>query len=246
MVRDQRAAGIPLELNLRCASSRGYPTKTNLVEPPTREVRRIILLTNRVKKGLLVLWCALGGLLWAQPQGDVFWLHARAGYPHQVAAQGVQVGLFSQRRLLCAKERLPLAVAAEGLPFLKERLRLLQEVAHRRDMEALEHRTARGLACAAWQGFEPQRGYRCLPVGQDHGSGRQRARLRSRQEGGWQKAPFAGGHRGAGARGADRDLAPFAPVAGRRLYQGRGKRWAEETRGVGRGGGAQAAPKAGA
>jgi transposase len=49
-----------------------------------------------------------------------------------------------------------------------------------------------------------QRRHSGLPVRQDHGSGRQRARLGSRQEeGGGNKAPPAGlGHRGTGAQGA--------------------------------------------
>ena len=56
-----------------------------------------------------------------------------------------------RRRLLRAKERLSLAVVAEGLPSLEDRLRLVQEMAHRWDVEAPERRTARALACTAWQ-----------------------------------------------------------------------------------------------
>src|SRR5215216_2704876 len=48
-----------------------------------------------------------------------------------------------RRLLLRAQERLPLAATAEGLPALEERLRLVQEVAHRRDVEASEHRRLR-------------------------------------------------------------------------------------------------------
>jgi Transposase DDE domain len=46
---------------------------------------------------------------------------------------------------------------------LEDRLRLVQEVAHRWDMGASEHRTARAPAFVAWQGPEPQRRDRGLP-----------------------------------------------------------------------------------
>src|SRR5918995_141364 len=51
-----------------------------------------------------------------------------------------------RRRLLRAKERLPLAVAAEGLPALEDRLRLVQEVANRRYLGTSERPAARASA----------------------------------------------------------------------------------------------------
>src|SRR5215211_652823 len=56
-----------------------------------------------------------------------------------------------RRRLLCPKERLPLAVAAEGLPALEDRLRLVQAVAYRRHLGALERRAARSSTVSPWQ-----------------------------------------------------------------------------------------------
>src|SRR5918995_103827 len=72
-----------------------------------------------------------------------------------------------ERRLLRAQERLPLAAFAPRLPALEDRLRLVQEMAHRRDVGASEHRTARAPAFAAWQEPEPQRRDRRLPIRED-------------------------------------------------------------------------------
>src|SRR5687768_14383723 len=72
---------------------------------------------------------------------------------------------------------------------MEERLRLVQEVAHRWYLGALERRAARALAGAPWQGSRSQRSYCGLPDDQDHGGGRPRARLRSSKEGGRNKAP---------------------------------------------------------
>jgi hypothetical protein len=83
-----------------------------------------------------------------------------------------------RRRLLRPEERLPLAVAAEGFPALAERLRLVQEMAHRRHLGTLERRAAPAAAVSPWQEPEPQCGHRGFPVSQDHGGGRPRARLR--------------------------------------------------------------------
>src|SRR5215216_2375875 len=63
-----------------------------------------------------------------------------------------------------------------------------------------ERRAARASTVPPWQGPSPQRGHRGFSVGKDLGGGRSRARLRSRQECGRKKAPFAGGHRGFGAQ----------------------------------------------
>src|SRR5215212_10103153 len=49
---------------------------------------------------------------------------------------------YPRRRLLRAKERLPLAVAAKGLSTVEDGLRLVQEVAHRRHLGATERRAA--------------------------------------------------------------------------------------------------------
>src|SRR5215210_4119693 len=105
-------------------------------------------------------------------------------------------------RLLRAKERLSLATSAEGLPALEDRLRLVQEMAHRWDLEEPERRAARGLARTAWQGSQAQRGDSGLSVGQDHRGRRTRSRLQPRKEGGRQEAPLSRGHRGFGARSA--------------------------------------------
>ena len=60
-----------------------------------------------------------------------------------------------QRRFLRPQERLPLAVAAEGLPALEDGLRLVQEkVAYRWELGATECRAARAAAVAPWQ--EPE------------------------------------------------------------------------------------------
>src|SRR5215204_3439024 len=93
------------------------------------------------------------------------------------APQASWLAADPRRHLLRAEERLSLAMAAEGLPALEDRLRLVQEVAHRRYLGATERRTARTPARTVWKGSPAQRGHSGLPVGQDHGSGRYRARL---------------------------------------------------------------------
>src|SRR5215204_3450815 len=54
---------------------------------------------------------------------------------------------------------------------MEDRLRLVQEVAHRWYLGALERRSARALAGAPWQGSRSQRRYCGLPDDQDHGVG---------------------------------------------------------------------------
>jgi hypothetical protein len=54
------------------------------------------------------------------------------------SSQASRLAADPRRRLLRAKERLSLAVAAEGLPALEDGLRLVQEVAHRRYLAAAE------------------------------------------------------------------------------------------------------------
>src|SRR5918998_3762877 len=107
-----------------------------------------------------------------------------------------------RRRLLRPEERLSLATIAPRVPALEDRLRLVQEVAHRRYLRAPERRTARTLARTAWKEPQAQRRDSGLPVGQDHGRGRPRARLRPGKAGCGQKAPPLGGHRGSGAPSA--------------------------------------------
>src|SRR3712207_1751108 len=51
-----------------------------------------------------------------------------------------------RRRLLRPQERMSVAVAAEGLPTLEDGLRLVQEVAHRRNIRASQRRPARAPA----------------------------------------------------------------------------------------------------
>src|ERR671921_441185 len=75
---------------------------------------------------------------------------ARARVPR--SPQAARLAADPGCRLLRAKERLSLAVAAEGFPAVEDRFRLVQEVAHRRDVEAPERPTARAPATPARQG----------------------------------------------------------------------------------------------
>ena len=61
------------------------------------------------------------------------------------APQASWLAADPRRRLLRAKERLSLAVVAQGLPALEDRLRLVQEVAHQRYLGAPERLKLRGL-----------------------------------------------------------------------------------------------------
>ncbi len=72
--------------------------------------------------------------------------------PHRTRTpQAALLAGYPRRRLLRPKERLPLAVAAEGLPILEDRLRLVQAVAYRRHLGAPEHRAARSSTVSPWQ-----------------------------------------------------------------------------------------------
>jgi len=51
-----------------------------------------------------------------------------------------------ERRLLLAQERMPLAIFAPRLPAVENRLPLVQEVAHRRNLRAAQRGAARVLA----------------------------------------------------------------------------------------------------
>jgi hypothetical protein len=87
-------------------------------------------------------------------------------------SQASQLKSDPRRRLLRPQERLPLAVATEGLPALEDGLRLIQALAHRRDLGAAERRAARAAAVSPWQELKPQLRYCGLSVGKDHWGGR--------------------------------------------------------------------------
>src|SRR5215210_8164449 len=76
-----------------------------------------------------------------------------------------------KRRLLRAEERLPVADVADGLPALEDRLPLLQEVAHRRDLGADEPRPAPATEGEARPGARAQRGDRRRAVHKDDRAG---------------------------------------------------------------------------
>jgi hypothetical protein len=75
------------------------------------------------------------------------------------APQDSWLAVDPRRCLLRAKERLPLAVAAEGFPAVEDRLRLVQEVAHRRYLAATERLKLRGrLRCLLGRNPNPSAG----------------------------------------------------------------------------------------
>jgi Transposase DDE domain len=161
-------------------------------------------------------------------------------------------GYPPRRRFLRLEERLPLAVAAEKLPALEDRLRLVQEVAYRWGLGASERRAAPAAAVAARQEPSAQRSDSGLPVGQDYGGGRQRARLRPSKEKveGRKRHLLVDTERMVlkakihSAKVPDQDgLRVLLESAQARLsrlkhlwvdagYQGRGRRWAEEALGL--------------
>src|SRR3712207_5050860 len=71
--------------------------------------------------------------------------------------QASQLAGYPRRRFLRPEERLPLAVAAEGLPALENSLRLVQEVAYRWDVGAFERRAAQATKGAVGQEPATQR-----------------------------------------------------------------------------------------
>jgi putative transposase len=135
---------------------------------------------------------------------------------------------------------------------VEDRLRLVQEMAHRRDVGAPERCAARMPAGELRQEPPAQRGHSGLPNDQDHRGGRKRARLRPRKE----KVEGRKRHllvdteglvleaRVHNARVPDADgirllLEPVQRRFGRLShlwvdagYQGRGRRWTEEVFGV--------------
>src|SRR5215207_4877277 len=98
------------------------------------------------------------------------------------------------------KSGCPWRLLPRDLECLEDHLRLVQEMAHRRDVGASEHRTGQAPAFAAWQVPEPQRRDRGLPIRQDDRSGRRAKRLRRWQEGPRPQEAPAGGYRRLGAR----------------------------------------------
>jgi transposase len=136
-------------------------------------------------------------------------------------------------------------------PAMEDRLRLVQEVAHRRYPRAPQRRPARAAADSFGQELAPQRGHRRLAVHEDYRRGRRTEGLRRRKEGSGQKAPPARGHRGLGHEGQGPQrkgtrpgwleaatglgthggVGAEAPLAGCRLPR-EGKRWAEEVLGL--------------
>ena len=85
--------------------------------------------------------------------------------------------------LLRPQERLSLAVVAPRLPALGDRLLVVREVAHRRDLREAQRRARRAVAGPLGQGPAPECGYRRLPVREDHRGGRRAEGLRRKQEG---------------------------------------------------------------
>ena len=103
-------------------------------------------------------------------------------------------------RLLRAQEWLPLVAAAPRLPALEDRLRVVQEMAHRRNVGASEHRAARALAGTTGEKPAAQRRNSRFTISQDERGGRRSTGLRRRKEGSRQEASSVGGHRGVSAQ----------------------------------------------
>src|SRR5687768_8274849 len=103
-----------------------------------------------------------------------------------------------RRRLLRPQERLPVAAVAPRLSALEDRLLL---VLRRWRIDATWQRLNDELRerLRWYLGRDPKPSAGIVDsqgdVGEDHGSGRQRAWLRPSKEGGREKAPPAGGHR---------------------------------------------------
>src|SRR3712207_1812077 len=98
-------------------------------------------------------------------------------------AENPQPSRDPQRRLLPAKERLPVAPTAPRLPQVAHRLLVLQEMAHRWYLGEDQPGPARTPASALEARSPAQRGRGGFPIGKEHRGGRGRARLRRGQEG---------------------------------------------------------------
>ena len=103
-----------------------------------------------------------------------------------------------QRRLLRTQERLSLATLATRLPALGDCLLVVREVALGRHLRAAQRHATRTSAHLFGEGPASERGYRRLPVREDHRGWRRTEGLRRQQEGARQEATPAGGHRGVG------------------------------------------------
>jgi hypothetical protein len=117
----------------------------NFLEPPQREVRRILLprLSGRWWAGMMVAYSPGHGKQQI-PYGSVrrrMALHRPASSRAHEAGTSHTPRFTSdlRRRLLRPKERPLLAATAEGFTTLEDRLRLVQAVAHRRDLGAPEN-----------------------------------------------------------------------------------------------------------
>src|SRR5215208_610254 len=93
--------------------------------------------------------------------------HTGQGRPRLHGLRAILDAVFYVLKSGCPWRLLP-----KDFPPWKTRLRLVQEVAHRWYLGALERRAARALAGAPWQGSRSQRRYCGLPDDQDHGGGR--------------------------------------------------------------------------
>src|SRR5215212_8614459 len=172
--------------------------------------------------------------------------------PHLPASKGhgrprthSQPSRDPQRRLLPAKERLPVAPTAPRLPQVAHRLLVFQEMATKRCLGEDQPGHPRAPQGPPEKGPSTQRGGGGLTIGEEHRGGRGRAWLRRGQEGEGAQASHPGGHRrlrapsqgpqrecvgsggDQGAAAADGRAIPtsLAPVAGRGLpRRGQGRR----------------------
>src|SRR5215210_3703629 len=94
---------------------------------------------------------------------------ARARVPRP--SQATRIAGDPRRRLLRAKERVSLAHATLRVSAVEDRLRLVQEVAHRWYLGATKRRAARAPAGEVGQGPPAQCGHSGLTDGQDHRRG---------------------------------------------------------------------------
>jgi putative transposase len=135
---------------------------------------------------------------------------------------------------------------------LGDPLLVVREVAHRRDLREAQRRARRAVAGPLGQGPAPERGYRRLPVREDHRGGRRAEGLRRKQEGaGHSKRHLLVDTEGFllkakvhSAKVPDQDGLKLLLESARSGlthlkhlwvdagYQGRGKRWAEEVLGL--------------
>ena len=101
--------------------------------------------------------CAMESRRYPTDLSDDEWRCISPHLPEPHGARSPQASWLEgdpRRRLLRTQERLPLAVVAEGLPAVEDRLRLVQEVAHRRDVGAPE-RPSCASSCGVRLGRDP-------------------------------------------------------------------------------------------